>query len=486
MIPTHMRGHLSETQRQKQVIARLKNENARLREETKMIPVLKEEIHRLKEELEKAFLLIEELQRMIFRKSKKKQNDNDNTDVHSGGSEPRKKANRESSSYRRENPKEETITDEEILNKTTCSKCQTELIALKDLEFFTEDIVPPEEWFKVLKKVTRHRITTGYCSACRKRVSPMEIPKQKTGLGENIRQLIAFQFTVQQLSYSQIIDFSEGALHIKLSQGEIARILEDQAIQLEPEYLALRETIRSSPVNHLDETGWSTARGTQGNYGWAVCSAETDDVIYALGQSRGKGNVEKILGKEYAGIGITDDYGVYKNAFLEGRHALCWAHPHRKIRDLKNSETLSEEKKEHCKETFEEFSALYEKVREVHARPYVKKEREEEVKKLNRIFDRFIHPHPKDPKKLQRIKLRLEEQRDCYFVCLLEPGVSPDNNKAERALRHLVIKRKKSFGSKTQKGADMLSVIYSVVMSLWRKSKQDFFGVYRKALGVGQ
>lgn len=484
-----MRGHLSETQRQKQVIARLKNENATLREEVKRIPVLEEEIRRLKEELEKAFLLIEELQRMIFRKSKKKHNndDNDNAGSHPEGSEPRKKADRDASSYRRENPKEEAVTSEELHHETTCSACQTELTALKDLEFFTEDIVPPEEWFKVLKKVTRHRITTGYCVPCHKRVSPIEIPKQKTSLGENIRQLIAFQFTVQQLSYSQIIDFSEGVLRLKLSQGEIAHILEDQAVKLEPEYLVLQENIRSSPVNHVDETGWPTAQGSQGNYGWAVCSEETDDVLYVLGQSRGKGNVEKILGKDYAGIGITDDYGVYKNFFLKGHHALCWAHPHRKIRDLKNSETLSEEKKEQCKKTFEEFSALYEKVREVHARPYVKKEREGDVKKLSQIFDRFIRPHPKDPKKLQQIKLRLGEQKDCYFVCLLEPGVSPDNNKAERALRHLVIKRKKSFGSKTQKGADMLSVIYSVVMSLWRKSKQDFFGAYRKALEpVGQ
>ena len=32
------------------------------------------------------------------------------------------------------------------------------------------------------------------------------------------------------------------------------------------------------------------------------------------------------------------------------------------------------------------------------------------------------------------------------------------NNKAERALRPLVIKRKLSYGSKTQKGADVISI----------------------------
>lgn len=131
---------------------------------------------------------------------------------------------------------------------------------------------------------------------------------------------------------------------------------------------------------------------------------------------------------------------------------------------------------------FSEFSILYEQIREVNAKPYVKEEREEETVKLSKVFDNFIRPHPDDPQKLKQIKIRLAQQKDCYFVCLLESHVPTDNNKAERALRHLVIKRKKCFGSKTQKGADMLSILYSVVMSLWRKSKRDFFSSYNQAL----
>lgn len=314
----------------------------------------------------------------------------------------------------------------------------------------------------------------------------MKIPKQKTTLGENIRQLIIFQFVVQQLSYSQIMDFCESVLHLKLSSGEIANILESQAIELEPEYLTIKEDISSSDVVHMDETGWPTIQGKQGNYGWVAISAISKNIFYLLGQSRGKGNVEKILGEDYKGIGITDDYGGYKNVFDKGKHALCWAHPFRKIRDLKNSETLSKGKKQLCQKAFVDFSVLYEKVREVNIRPFIQKEREKEVKRLTGMFDKFVRPHSEDPQKLLKIKQRLNEQKGCYFVCLLYPNVSPDNNIAERALRHLVIKRKKSFGSKTQKGADVLSIIYSVVMSLWRKSKQDFFDSYRLALMRGQ
>ena len=65
------------------------------------------------------------------------------------------------------------------------------------------------------------------------------------------------------------------------------------------------------------------------------------------------------------------------------------------------------------------------------------------------------------------------KKKERYFVCITEPDIPADNNKAERVLRHLVIKRKKSLGSKTQKGADIMSVIYSVVMSLWYRGKEE-------------
>ena len=465
-------------QRQRQVITRLKNENHNLRIKIKL---LTDENLILKQKLEKAILQIEELQQMVFGKKKKK-SDNDKGGF--TGSNQRKKPERNNESYRRPTPKENEITKEENYNKETCPHCQSKLTQLKKLEFFVEDILPPEEWFRKLKQVIRKSIITGYCSSCQKRVSPMEIPKQKVTLGENLRQLIVFQSTLQQLSYSQIIDFSEGMLHLKLSEGEIVNILESQSLKLKPAYLNIKENICSAKAVNIDETGWPNSRGNQGNFAWVAVNSQSDEMLFALGQSRGKGNIEKMLGKNYSGIGISDDYGAYKNIFLKGKHALCWAHPHRKIRDLKNSETLEENKKVHCRKTFEEFSTLYKNIREINGSPFMPEKRKEEVFKLSKLFDQFTCPHFDDPEKLKQIKIRLKEQKDCYFVCLLEPDISPDNNKAERALRHLVIKRKKSFGSKTQKGADVLSIIYSVVISLWRKSKRDFFGSYRRALSL--
>jgi len=90
--------------------------------------------------------------------------------------------------------------------------------------------------------------------------------------------------------------------------------------------------------------------------------------------------------------------------------------------------------------------------------------------------------HPDDPVKLRKIKKHLREHKENYFTCVIHPNVPPDNNKAERALRHLVLKRKMSHGSKTHKGADVMSVLYSVMLSLWWKSKKSFLKEYAQLI----
>lgn len=71
-------------------------------------------------------------------------------------------------------------------------------------------------------------------------------------------------------------------------------------------------------------------------------------------------------------------------------------------------------------------------------------------------------PHPEDPKKLANLKQQLYIHEDALFTCLLHDGIPADNNRAEQAIRKLVLKRKKSFGCRTTVGARTLSVLTSV------------------------
>lgn len=470
-------------QRQKQVISRLKNENTLLR---KKLKERDETIDVLSEKLEKALLCIEELQKYVFRGKKKdedndKKNDDDKPSSKSGGH-----SERNNKSYRRDIPKDSNITHFEEHKISHCPECDTKLSRLKVLEFYEEDVVPIKEWFRKLKKITKIKITTGYCKECKKRISAIPIPKQKVSIGENVKQLVVYQTTVEQLSHSQILDFLESHLQFQVSSGEIAHILSEQALRLKPALDDLVKSIRTGPGVHMDETGYKIAFPGEygGNYAWSMSSTEKDnfDTVFVLGKTRGKGNAVDLLGENYGGIGVSDDYPAYMNTFKKGKHALCWAHPHRKFRDLKDSNSLEGNKKETCKLFYEKFARLYTRVIEASQSKFETRKREKLKNDLEKKLRAILKTEKNEPTKLTTLKKTMLKKIDRYFVCITEPNVPTSNNKAERSLRHLVIKRKKSFGSKTPKGAETMSILYSVVMSLWWRSKKDFFKSYAEAI----
>ena len=150
-----------------------------------------------------------------------------------------------------------------------------------------------------------------------------------------------------QLSQNQTIDFAQGCLGIDISQGEVNKILEDQAIRLKPAYEDLKACIRDKPVMHMDESSWKLSKqgAGDGDYVWAMTGREGPETVFELGKNRGGGNIEKMQGGDYQGITVTDDYNAYKNAFVTGKHALCWSHPFRKFRILANSKNLDKRKR---------------------------------------------------------------------------------------------------------------------------------------------
>lgn len=497
------RKQLSKEVRLRQAVSRLTNENARLRKEKKED---KKEILCLKEEVEKLKLIVEELQKIVFKiKNKKDKNNENNNDDKYNDSDSKHNHNgrskRSATSYQRSKPKQEEITDTQKCEIDNCPDCGMRLTQVRIVERFIEDILPMTEWHKVLKKITKLLITTGYCKKCKKRQEAKPLPKSVVSLGDNIKRFIVFSDIVLQLSYGQIADLLAGTVHFSISDGEIANILEDESINLKAEFERIKKGIRGQPGSHFDETTWNilqheyiekkrNARDKDerekkdyGNYAWVMTGIENSDAIFALGRNRGKRNIYDLAGDGYGGVGVSDDYNGYKNAFKKGKHALCWAHPHRKLKDIKNSDKLSKTKKEHCKAVYEEFAELYKDVREIAQQPFNRQVRLKEKERLIPIFKNVATPHKKDPDKVKRIKSRLLEQMECYFTCITEPNIPPDNNKAERAIRHLVLKRRKSFGgSKTKKGADIMSILYSVILSLWRRDKKNFFSAYDDAL----
>ena len=446
----------------------LKAENIRLREE-----LARERKERI-ETVEMLKLQIEELREMVFGR---KRGGDDDEHGHTGGPSDSRhlkdKKPRSPASYRRPTPRDEDVTKETMHSIDCCPECGEHLTNLHEAVRFVEDLVIPA--LTSLKIVEKQRIETGFCSQCRKWHSAIPIRKQVCSLGENVRRRIVYCITVLGMTFEKVERDLHDTFGIVVGNGELTHILTTEAAKLLPEYHDIDARIRGAPAAHYDETSHPVQKEGQGQHGWVKTASDSPDTIFRLGQTRGKGNAEQLIHDRTQPI-ITDDYSAYDG--LSDKHGLCWAHPKRKFQDLAESRTLTDERRLHCQKFYERFCTVLGDVKTIVHSPYDRKERVKEADRCRPLIAVLMTPSTDDPKKLATLKKTFLKNTDHYLLCVLESNIPMTNNKAERAIRPLVIKRKLSFGSKTQKGADVMSVLLSVCLTTWWSKPKNFYAAY--------
>ena len=483
-------------QRQEQRISRVTNENAKLRIRVKK---LETQLKEKDEALKNVLIRMAELEKMIFgekKKGKKRNNNNDNSDAE--GDTDKKKNSRDKSSYCRPTPSDNEVTDHEHHKIDDCLDCGTKLTKKEIITRFIEDIRIPlldaldknDDEKIPIKKIVKQTIERGYCKKCRQWRSPIPLTNQRIRIGPNVRKFVAYVINVQRLTYSQAVDILLDLYNFKLSDGEITNILNKISETLKPEFARIKERILEAKSIHIDET--SGKRGKDNTYSWVLApGGESEEAIFLIGKNRGGGNAKKLLtnhnGDLYDGVVISDCYPAYKNIVDTEKQQKCWPHITRKSRDLANNSNLPKEVKPFVKSVYANLSGLYAEIREISKSDFLKNKRLRLLPNLLRKFDTIIQNIRDENltiKKLNDLANSMEDYRDRFFTCIKEKGVVPDNNKAERKIRGLVIKRKTSFGTKTEKGDKILEINYSVLMSAWWQDRKNFFTNFHKLVQV--
>lgn len=434
----------------------LLKENSELKKEVVRLNLIASEQQKTIDDMK---LRIEELSTMVFGKKKKaKAIDDDEL------SPPKEKVLRTSDSYKRPIPRDGEVTEIKHHPLHQCA-CGAKMIVKKTVVYYEEDIPIPTK-----KIVRKHLVEKGYCATCKKWSTATPLPFHKVTLGPNVQKYTCYLSVMCRLSFAQIQELLKDTYQIHVSQGEIAKILNREAVKLRPEYERLKIKIRGEPGAHLDETGWKILITGENSYAWVMSGMESKENIFLVGESRGGGNVEKLLGEDYGGFAVTDDYNAYKKL---KNHQLCFAHLIRKWRDLAESKEMKEKQSIHCKMEYQKLCVLYDDLKN--------DRRVERYAELAEKFTELSIIAPLDPKKLATYKATLKKNIPKYLTCLSDMRIPLTNNQAERSLRHLVLKRKISFGSLTKRTADNLAVLLSVMMSLKQRHQGGFFGEY---LGV--
>ena len=427
------------------------------RELKKEIKALKLTVTLQQKTIDDLKLQIEALNTMVFGRKKRKDVDDDDSDL----TPPPAKVARSSDSYKRSIPKDENIT-ETVPHPINLCDCGTKLTEKQSMVFYEEDIPLP-----ATKIVRKHIVEKGHCPKCKKSVTALPLPNHKVVLGPNVQKYVCYLSVMCRLSFSQIQNVLGDRHRFPVSEGEIVKILTREAVHLHPLYEQLKAKIRGEPGVHLDETGWKLLTGGDKSYSWVMGGATSGESVFLVGESRGKGNADKLLGENYQGFVVSDDYGAYKKL---PKHQLCWAHLLRHWIDMARSGEITEGQRKECKKEYRTLCLIFNDVKENRSM-----ERYDEF--AGRLTE-LARIKRNDSKKLIRVKTTLQKNIPQYLTCLSDPRIPLTNNQAERSLRHLVLKRKISFGSLTKRTAENLAVLLSVIMSLKQRSQANFFSEY--------
>ena len=284
------------------------------------------------------------------------------------------------------------------------------------------------------------------------------------------------------MSYAQVTNLLLSLHGLAVSGGEIAAMLQSQHQEWIPAYNHLKADIRAAPVVHADETPWPIQANDQRGQAWVLADASSPKVCFALEQSRGAIQAQKLFGQDtdhpFMGIRVTDDYAAYRSESLPGAQQLCWAHLYRVIRDLRYNANLPREQLPYVSEWYTSFAGIYEDLRTYLKAPYDEVVRTTQTRALwERTQGLAGQPVPNsgEPDKLTKLKAQLQRAgKNRLFVCLAK-DTPCDNNRAERDLRQLVLKRKRSLGSKSERGAQALATVLSLCTTTWRTAPQGYF-----------
>jgi len=450
--------------KRKECIEKLEKENAELRAT----------VATQQQTIEKLLLRVEQLEAMVFGRKKRKPDDYDDLPPASSGRF--EKPPRPATSFRRAIPPPEEINNRTYHPLASCPDCGHYLQRRNTVTRFVEDIPLPQ------KVVVEQTIERGFCPCCKKTKSALPISPQHCSLGQNVRLYILFAVTVLGLTFGKVRAHLSGLHGLSLSDGELAAIIREGHEKLLPALHEIEGKIRAAPAAHYDETSYPVQQGEQGNYAWVKTSSTGPETIFRLGRTRGKGNAQEIRGSPSDQVGVSDDYAAYGRLFRN--HALCWAHPLRKSRDLAKSGALSSEHHEQCRNFYERFCVLERSVAVASAAPLAPEERIAAIARTDENIDTLMAPDERDIPALAKLKRTFLENKEKYLLCLRIPGVPMTNNKAERSLRHLVIKRLLSFGSRSQRGAQAMETILSVLLTLWWSKPKDYFAELRKLMSA--
>ena len=255
-----------------------------------------------------------------------------------------------------------------------------------------------------------------------------------------------------RLSRRRIQEFLRDWLGVELSTRTINPCLHEAGRAVEPIEEQRVEELQQASLAYADETPWKE----WGQLLWLWVITTSTVCRYFIGY-RSQEILSHVFGEGVVGWLMSDGYQVYR----QFQHRLrCWAHLQRKAKGLKDS--LNAEARAVGQATDALLNDLMKAIYQAREGP----PRDLTAQFQDRLdaFARLCEPHRDSAhEKTRALAREFLNDGEAIWIVVAHPPLPLTNHEAERALRHWVIARRISQGTRTEQGSRVVALLASVI-----------------------
>lgn len=301
-----------------------------------------------------------------------------------------------------------------------------------------------------------YRLGEKHCPRCRKNFrprAPAVLPKHLYG-----NQLLA---EATHLHYVLGLPLGRVGACLGINGHHLMGDFHRLADRVAPLVARLEGLYRQAPVKHADETSWRT--DGQSGYAWLFSTSQLS--LYKVRLSRGATVAQEVFGQApWPGVLVVDRYVVYRG--LDGALQFCYAHLLRDVTDLTKQFPDDAE----VVRFVEAFAPLLGKAMGLRRQPIPEALFYKRAQRLKAKIVALVES-PAQHLGVRHIQDLFSTQAHRLYHWAAQRQVPADNNFCEQELRSLVIARKVSFGSQSERGARTREILMTVLHTLRKQTK---------------
>lgn len=359
----------------------------------------------------------------------------------------------------------EKVSKRIVLRPMKCEECSLPLVG-EDPEPRRHQVFELPKVEPIVTEFVRHSRECG-CGYVTRAPLPDGVPSRV--FGPSVDAAVSYFMGVHRMGKRGVAEALLDLYGLPISVGAVVDSQREASEALAQPFAEIVEHAQAATIKNADETSWIEGKGKKAKaWLWTLVTASA--VVFMIQKSRATHaaiklllNGKTLLGDLAFGVLGTDRHGAY-NFWPLALRQFCWSHLTRDFTAISERDGDAGRLGKKLLEETDRMFAWWHQVRDgtlsreslrVYMRPL-----------RARVEALLAEGRELDDKKTARTCAKLFKAKEAMWTFVEIEGVEPTNNSGERAVRHGVIYRKLSGGTKSEAGSRFVERILTVHATL--------------------